>query len=201
MATGRSGKLDAVVLAAGAGARFGGGKLVSPWRGGVLLDGALAAAFAAPVRTVTLAWGADAQVNAAAETFAASIGQADRLRLVHVRRHAAGMGESLKAAIASLPEDSEGAFVFLGDMPRVPTSVPPMLAVALADGAMAAAPTFDDRRGHPVLFSASLYPRLAMLDGDRGAAQVLATIGSGLALVEAPDDGVLFDVDRPADLS
>ena len=76
-----------------------------------------------------------------------------------------------------------------------------MLAVALADGAMAAAPTFDDRRGHPVLFSASLYPRLAMLDGDRGAAQVLATIGSGLALVEAPDDGVLFDVDRPADLS
>ncbi|HEY9219590.1 MAG TPA: NTP transferase domain-containing protein, partial [Phenylobacterium sp.] len=38
------------MLAAGAGSRFGGGKLLTPWAGGVLLDGALAAAFAAPVR-------------------------------------------------------------------------------------------------------------------------------------------------------
>jgi len=201
LATGRlqTTRLDAVVLAAGAGSRFGGGKLVSPWRGGVLLDGALTAAFAAPARTVSLAWGADKRVVAAAETFAAQAGEAARLRLVHAERHAEGMAETLKAAIVSLPADSEGAFVFLGDMPRVPLAVFEALAEAIASGALAAAPIFDGQRGHPVLFAASLYPRLMALSGDRGAASVLAQIGDGVALVSAPDGGVLFDVDRPGD--
>ncbi len=188
-----------MVLAAGAGSRFGGGKLVSPWRGGVLLDGALTAAFAAPARTVSLAWGADKRVVAAAEAFAAQAGEAARLRLVHAERHAEGMAETLKAAIVSLPADSEGAFVFLGDMPRVPLAVFEALAEAIASGALAAAPIFDGQRGHPVLFAASLYPRLMALSGDRGAASVLAQIGDGVALVSAPDGGVLFDVDRPGD--
>jgi CTP:molybdopterin cytidylyltransferase MocA len=51
---------EAVVLAAGAGARFGGGKLLAPYMAGVLLDGALAAALAAPACSVTLVTGADA---------------------------------------------------------------------------------------------------------------------------------------------
>lgn len=201
MATGRAAKLDAVVLAAGAGSRFGGGKLVSPWRDGVLLDGALAAAFAAPVRTVTVAWGADARVVAAAEAFVARTGQAARLRLVHAERHAEGMAETLKAAIASLPTDSDAAFVFLGDMPRIPSAVLPDLAQAVTGGAPAAAPVFDGQRGHPVLIGSGLYPALERLGGDRGAAAVLAALGETLALVHAPDDGVLFDVDRPADRS
>ena len=42
---------EAVILAAGSGSRFGGGKLLAPWGAGVLLEGALAAALAAPVRS------------------------------------------------------------------------------------------------------------------------------------------------------
>jgi molybdenum cofactor cytidylyltransferase len=201
LATGRAAKLDAVVLAAGAGSRFGGGKLVSPWGDGLLLDGALTAAFAAPARAVTVAWGADPRVVAAAEAFAARIGEAARLRLVHTERHAEGMAETLKAAVASLPPDSEGAFVFLGDMPRVRPEILPELALAVAAGARAAAPVFGGQRGHPVLFGASLYPSLMTLSGDRGAASMLAGIGDELALILALDAGVLFDVDRPADQS
>ena len=52
--------IHALVLAAGFGSRFGGGKLMTPWRSGVLLDGALAAAFAAPVGAVHVVVGADA---------------------------------------------------------------------------------------------------------------------------------------------
>ena len=54
-----TGALEAIVLAAGSGRRFGGGKLTSPRGDGLLLDGALEAAFAAPVRTVSVVWGAD----------------------------------------------------------------------------------------------------------------------------------------------
>jgi molybdenum cofactor cytidylyltransferase len=196
-----TGALEAIVLAAGSGSRFGGGKLTHPWRGGVLIDGALAAAFAAPVRSVTVVTGADPKVEAAARAFATRAGEEARLKLVHCPDHAEGMGATLRTGVASLPVDAAGAFVFLGDMPLIPPAVPLLLAAALAAGAPAAAPTFEDQRGHPVLFSAALFPQLRALTGDQGARDVLRGLGASLALVEADDPGVLTDIDRPSDLS
>ena len=195
------GRLEAIVLAAGAGSRFGGAKLSAPWRGGVLLDGALVSAFSAPVRTVTVVTGADPKAGPAAEAFATARGETGRLRIVHAGDHAEGMAASLRAGIAALSEDAAGVFVFLGDMPHVPAGVPPMLAEALATGALAAAPAFEGRRGHPVLFSRTLFPGLLTLSGDEGGRSVLRGLGDRLAVVEAPDAGVLFDVDQKQDLA
>jgi molybdenum cofactor cytidylyltransferase len=195
------GRLEAIVLAAGAGTRFGGGKLLARWGIGTVLDGALAAAFAAPVRSVVLATGADAErVAEAARKLAARMGETERLRVIEARDHAEGMGASLRDAAAALPPDAAGAYVFLGDMPRVPIPVLFAMAAAVRAGAPAAAPVFEGRRGNPVLFGAGLVPQLKALSGDKGARDVLARLGASLALVESPDDGVLFDVDRPEDL-
>jgi molybdenum cofactor cytidylyltransferase len=204
MATEGSAKLanlDAVVLAAGLGSRFGGGKLLAPWRGGVLLDGALAAAFAAPVRSVIMVWGADEGVRAAAEGFARGVDGLERLRLAHASDFADGLSASLKAGIRAVPGDSDGAFVFLGDMPRIPLGVAATLADALRTGASAAAPTFEGERGHPVLFGKALLPQLLELSGDQGAGRLLKGLGEALVLVPASDSGVLYDVDRPEDLT
>jgi molybdenum cofactor cytidylyltransferase len=186
---------EAVVLAAGSGSRFGGGKLTTAYGSGVLLDAALRAAFAAPVRAVTVVTGADsAAVTDAALSFDPTV------RIVHAADHAEGMGASLRTGIASLPDDAAGAFVFLGDMPRVPTAVLAALAKAVVKGAPAAAPVFQGRRGNPVLIGRELFPKLLALTGDAGARTVLQSLGDRLALVEAPDDGVLFDVDERGDL-
>jgi molybdenum cofactor cytidylyltransferase len=193
--------LEAIVLAAGAGSRFGGGKLLAPWRDGVLLDGALAAAFAAPVRSIHVVWGADPRVAEGASAFADSAGQAGRLRPVHAPRHAEGLSASLAAGVAALPEDGDGVFVFLGDMPRIPAEITAPMAEALEAGALAAAPNFEGQRGHPVLFAKPLWPRLLTLSGDKGAGELLRELGDGLTLVTAPHDGVLFDIDRREDLA
>jgi molybdenum cofactor cytidylyltransferase len=192
--------LEAIVLAGGSGSRFGGGKLTHAWRGGALIDGALAAAFAAPARSVTVVTGADPNVEAAARAFAERIGQAARLRIAHCADHAEGMGATLRAGVASLPAGAAGAYVFLGDMPAIPPAILPALAAALAAGALAAAPRFDGQRGHPVLFSAALFPQLKSLTGDQGARDVLRTLGDRLALVETDEPGVLVDIDRASDL-
>ncbi len=193
--------LEAIVLAGGSGTRFGGGKLTHPWRGGVLIDGALATAFAAPARTVTVVTGADAGVEAAARAFA----EADR-------RGGAAAGSSTARATPrawarrcapgspACRADAAGAFVFLGDMPRIPPAILPALANALAAGAPAAAPRFEGQRGHPVLFAAALLPQLRALSGDQGARDVLRALGDRLALVETADPGVLVDVDQRGDL-
>lgn len=192
---GRNGALEAIVLAAGSGSRFGGGKLLAPWREGVLLAGALKAAFQAPARSVTVVVGADASAVARA---AAVVDP--RVIVVQAPDYDEGMAASLRAGLKSLPRDTEGVFVFLGDMPRVPPQVLGRMAEALAGGAQAAAPVWQGRRGNPVLLSRTLFPALLALTGDAGARGVLQDLGDKLALVEAPDAGVLFDVDTRQDL-
>lgn len=185
----------AVVLAAGQASRFGGGKLLALYEGRPLLYHALAAAKAAPVGEIVVVTGADAAtVAACAHAFDPG------LQIVHAADHAEGMGASLRTGVAAL-SPAAGVFVFLGDMPRVPHAVLPALADAVREGATAAAPEFEGRRGNPVLLSRALFPAVAALRGDTGARAVLQDLGSGLALVEAQDDGVLFDVDQPADLA
>jgi molybdenum cofactor cytidylyltransferase len=184
--------VHAIVLAAGAGARFGGGKLLAPWRGGVLLDGALDAAFAAPVQAVWVVVGADPHVAA----YAARRGA----RIAEAADHALGLSASLKAGIAALPRDAAGALILLGDMPLVPHAVLAPLVQAVLDGAPAAAPVRDGRQGNPAALSAALFPQILALEGDRGARAVLDGLGRALALVRAPDDGIFLDVDRPGDV-
>ena len=100
-----------------------------------------------------------------------------------------------------MPDDTDGVFIFLGDMPRIPPGLTGPMADALAAGADAVATEFAGRRGHPVLFGRRLLPQLASLEGDRGAGELLRGLGDTLRLIPAPDDGVLYDVDRPEDLA
>ncbi len=194
-------RLHAVVLAAGQGSRYGGAKLLEPWRGAPLLHGALRAAFAAPVDTVTVVTGAHAdRIAACAHAFADSRPDGARLRLVHAEGHAQGLSASLRRGVEALPAEADGLILFLGDMPDVPETVLAPIAEALAAGAPAAAPRLNGRRGHPVGISRALFGQLMTLEGDRGAAAVLAALGAGLVHVETRDEGVLLDIDEPADL-
>jgi xanthine dehydrogenase accessory factor len=194
-------RTHALVFAAGEGSRYGGAKLLADWRGAPVLHGALRAAFAAPADTVTVVTGAHAhEVGACARTFAATRPDGARLRLVHAADHTHGLSASIREGIRSLPKDAEAAFLFLGDMPRVPEAVLPRLVQALSEGHTAAAPRHGGRRGHPVLVRRALFDDLVALAGDRGAGELLKTLGIGLVLVDSPDDGVHFDIDEPADL-
>mgnify|MGYP001012858874 CR=1 FL=1 len=193
MATGES--FAAVVLAAGQASRFGGGKLLAVYAGRPLLHHALAAAKAAPVGEVVVVTGADAEaVAACAHAFDPA------LRMVYAPDHAEGMSASLRAGVAAL-SPAAGAFIFLGDMPRVPHAILPALADAVRGGAMAAAPEFAGRRGNPVLLSQALFPVVGDLRGDTGARALLQGLGPALARVETDGEGVLFDVDQPSDLA
>lgn len=191
--------IHALVLAAGAGSRFGGRKLTAPFEAGLLVHRALASALDAPVEGVILVVGAGAAEVAAAAWDVA--GTDPRLSIVHAPDHAEGMSASIRAGIAALPEDATGVIVFLGDMPRIPRTIAAEVAAALEAGAAAAAPVFEGRRGHPVGFSRTQFPALAALAGDRGGGTVLAALGPAVVEIPAPDSGVLADVDTPADLA
>jgi molybdenum cofactor cytidylyltransferase len=113
------------------------------------------------------------------------------------RAHAAGGGARQRLR---REHRGGGAFIFLGDMPRVPHAVLAPMTKAVLEGAPAAAPVFEGRRGNPVLLGRELFPQLLALTGDAGARAVLEALGDRLALIAAPDDGVLFDIDERRDL-
>lgn len=88
-----------------------------------------------------------------------------------------GIASSLRVGldVVSREPSWESVFVVLGDQPRIPPEVPGRLVEALSDsGRPAVVPVYRYERGNPVLFARSLWPRLMTLEGDAGAAGLLA---------------------------
>ena len=194
-------RLEAIVLAAGLGSRFGGGKLLAPYRGGALIHGAVRAALAAPVAKTILVTGYDGDdVSETAMALAVREYPGHTLEVVYAPHYREGMAASLRTGVTALSDNVEGAFVFLGDMPRIPFGVAARLTQSIA-GRGAAAPVFQGDRGHPVLFAARLLPALMQLSADQGARAILDGLADDLALAEVDDSGVVFDVDHWSDLA
>lgn len=192
--------LEAVVLAAGRGVRFGGGKLLALLDDAPLVAHALRTALLSPVRRVFVAV-ADPAVRAAVETTARRLKASERLVVVPVENADEGMGASLRTAAAALPDDTTAVFVFLGDMPAIDPATPTLLARALKSPHDIVAPLHLGRRGHPVLFGATWLPALRTLSGDEGARALLENAGARLARIPVHDPGIHLDVDRPEDLA
>ena len=77
----------------------------------------------------------------------------------------------MKAGIAAVPADADGAIVCLGDMPQVDATLIDRLLAAFdpEKGALVVVPTMDGKRGNPVVWSRRFFPELAELGGDVGA--------------------------------
>ncbi|MFT4026787.1 MAG: nucleotidyltransferase family protein [Novosphingobium sp.] len=178
-------KLAAIVLAAGKGERFGGGKLAAPLAGKPLLDHAVDIALASPADRVIVVARPDGQ-------------PVDHLRAVQVDLASAGLAASLRAGVAAAG-DVDGALVFLGDMPLVPTDMAARLIAAIGDG-LAALPTWHGKPGHPVLLGRRAFTLVEGLEGDEGLGRVLRGREDVVRLAVA-EEGVVLDVDSVADLA
>ncbi len=182
----------AVLLAAGAGTRFGGGKLLHP-----LDDGVAIAAHAARnlreggLEVIAVIRPGDFPLSDMLEQEGCYVTQcADSVR---------GMGYSLAHGVAAA-RDAGGWVVALADMPRVAPSTVRSIAGAIAAGATIAAPAYRGERGHPVGFAASLQLELLAVSGDNGARAVLERHRDTVRILECDDPGVLLDVDSREDL-
>ncbi|HEX4882982.1 MAG TPA: NTP transferase domain-containing protein [Casimicrobiaceae bacterium] len=183
-----------LLLAAGRGERFGGGKLDAPVgaQGPSVGVAALRSLRAAVVEVVAV-------VRPGDDALAAQLA-AEGARVVRAARAHEGMGASLAAGAAAAPA-GRPCLVALADMPWIAPATHARVAEALARGALIAAPRFRGERGHPVGFAARLRDELLALGGDEGARSVIAAHRDALVLVDVDDPGVVRDVDVPDDLA
>ena len=182
----------AILLAAGAGSRFGGGKLLHP-----LDDGVAIAAHAA--RNLVSA-GLDVTAVVRPGDFPlAELLEQEGCRVTVCADATQGMGVSLAHGVAQ-SRDAAGWIVALADMPRIRPETIARVAQVLMAGADIVAPSYQGDRGHPVAFSRKFVHELQLLTGDSGARAIVQRNQAMVGLVECDDPGVLLDIDRRADL-
>jgi molybdenum cofactor cytidylyltransferase len=186
-------RVGAIVLAAGRSTRMGGpNKLLAEIGGKPLVRFVAEQALASRATPVIVVTGHErVKVEAALAGL--------RVRFAHNPDYAAGLSTSLKAGLAVLPPEVDGAIVCLGDMPQVTASLIDRMVEAFdpARGALVVVPTIDGKRGNPVVWSRRFFPDLMALEGDVGARHLIATYADAVAEVPVEDSAALTDVDTP----
>ncbi|MEV6906249.1 nucleotidyltransferase family protein [Amycolatopsis sp. NPDC051071] len=181
-----------LLLAAGAGRRFGGPKALAVLDGEPFVVRALrvlADAGCAPVRVVLGASAAEVRVLLP-----------DSDAVVVAEDWESGMGASLRAGLNALETTSaEVAVVHLVDLPGVGPEVVRRVAAGADTGTVARA-AYDGVPGHPVVLGRRWWPEIASgASGDKGARDWLKG-RPDLRIVECGDLGTGRDVDRREDL-
>jgi len=113
-----------------------------------------------------------------------------------------GMSSSIHIGIKyfSKIHSIQGWAIVLADMPFINTQVIGQVADLVTNGALIAAPQYNNQRGHPVAFSRQLEGELLRLEGDNGARLIIEKHRNQLQLVDVSSNGILHDIDLPSDL-
>ncbi len=186
----------AVILAAGQSRRMGGpNKLLARFDGKPLVRRIAEQALASKADPVIVVTG-----HRAGEISGALTGL--DVRTVHNPDFAQGLATSLKTGLAAVPESASGALVLLADMPDVTHAVMDRLidAFRARRGLAIVLPTFDGKRGNPVLWARAFFPELMEISGDTGARHILARHEDAVERVEI-GAAATHDVDTPEALA
>jgi molybdenum cofactor cytidylyltransferase len=184
----------AVVLAAGAGSRFGGGKLLAVLAGRPLLDHVLEAIESAHLaETIVVVGPGSSELEAiAARRGARTVLNPDPER---------GLSSSVRVGLAAIAAGHDAALLMLGDQPRTSVAtIGVLLDAPLAAGREIVIPRYAGGGGaNPVLLLRPAWSLAATLDGDRGFGPLIRQHPELVAEVALPGDNP--DVDTPADLA
>ena len=184
-----------LVLAAGAGKRFGATKQLADFDGRPLLEHSVAAMSQAGLDRLIVVLGSRADdVLAGVNLHGAEP--------VVCARWGEGQAASLACGLSSLTEQANGdlqaVVVALGDQPGLATDAVHRVVAARGDKPAVRA-TYDGRPGHPVVLERTLLAKLRDATGDAGARGVLRRAGT--TEVPCDDLGGGADVDTPAELT
>lgn len=121
--------------------------------------------------------------------------------IVHNPDWRSGMGSSLRAGLAALPESADAVVIALADQPLVGAESVRRLIGAFAAGAAIAVASYAGRQRNPVLIARPYWDQVAAAAvGDRGARPFLRTHADLVTAVECGDTGRPDDLDTPEDL-
>ncbi len=185
-------RVEALLLAAGAGTRLGGNKLDLPFRGKPLMMHALEALLAcSSIDRVTVVVRPGTEVRCSSP----------RCQVLVNPEPEHGQAGSLVLGLAALAPSCRSVVLSLADLPLTsPGLISELLTLHRQSNRAALRPVYRGRPGHPVIVAHTLLPSLLTLEGDEGCKGFFSRHPEVVELVEVEDPAVVRDVDTPADL-
>jgi CTP:molybdopterin cytidylyltransferase MocA/SAM-dependent methyltransferase len=185
----------AVVLAAGAGSRFGGGKLLATLQGRPVLQHVLDRLAEAGVTDAVVVLGNDAEEVEGAIDWRGE-------RRIRNDDPGRGLSSSLRLGIETLDTAARGALVVLGDQPLISVAAIRAVLEAPPDPSRPIVmPVYPDDGGrNPVLVERAAFPLFAETTGDRGLGPLIEAHPELVREVQVDIPGGNPDIDTRADL-
>jgi molybdenum cofactor cytidylyltransferase len=183
--------ITGVLLAAGSGSRFGGGKLLHRLRDGTPVG-------VASLRNLRKALPDVIAVVHAGDDELSRLLESEGIVVTLCEDAHLGMARSLACAIrASM--NARAWVIALGDMPFVAPATISAVAGRVAQSGRIVVPAYRGERGHPVGFGDRYRAELLGLEGDEGARSVVERHAQDVEIINCEDPGIVRDIDTPGD--
>ncbi len=179
--------ISAIVLAAGKSERMGRPKALLPFRGRTFVENILDAISRSSIGHAVVVVGHHHEEIERSVPLPSVVFNPD---------YEQGMITSFQAGIRALPPNMTGSFLFLVDHPLVDAAVIEALIASLAPNRIVL-PTYQRRRGHPVLFASEVLQEILALPASQGANIVVRKDPNRIIEVPVNAPGILVDVDTP----
>jgi molybdenum cofactor cytidylyltransferase len=183
--------LAAVILSGGASSRMGSPKALLPYQGRPFLEHLLEVTRHPQIGVRRVVLGAHAEPIARAIHLNAD-------EIVINDQWDTGQLSSIRAALHSLPDGTEGILLCLIDHPLVTATLVTDLIVRFAKtGKPIVLPVYRGRRGHPVIFSKSLYGELLAAPLETGARAIVWAHQADVEEVATTEEGCILNLNDP----
>src|ERR1700730_181379 len=186
--------LAAVILSGGASSRMGSPKALLPYQGRPFLEHLLEVTSHRNIGVRRVVLGAHAEPIAKAIQL-----EADEIVVNHEWEK--GQLSSIQAALRSLPPGTDGILLCLIDHPLISSAlVQDLIERFYKANKPIVLPNFAGRRGHPVIFSASLYDELLRAPLETGARAVVWAHKGEVEEVRTNEEGCVLNLNDPETL-
>ena len=185
--------INAIILAAGQSQRMGKLKPLLQFNDKTFLEQIISVLRLSDVDRITVVLGAEAG-------FIKKSVDLSGTNIIINKDYRKGQLSSLIAAIEEIPQETDAILVCLVDNPFISEEVVNKIISKFKEtNNPIIVPVFNTRRGHPTLFSRSLFHELLNAPKEQGARYVLYSNEGKILELEVSERGILIGIDTPDD--